>query len=63
MTRRVVEKLCTEKVCVDFLAPKFEQMLRKSQEMFGPFLYSGPKEFSHKTPGLLRRLSSVLRRF
>ena len=23
MTRRVVEKLCTKKVCVDFLAPKF----------------------------------------
>ena len=22
MTRRVVEKLCTKKVCVDFLAPK-----------------------------------------
>ena len=22
MTRRVVEKLCTEKVCVDFLAPR-----------------------------------------
>ena len=24
MTRRVVEKLCTEKVCVDFLAPTLE---------------------------------------
>ena len=22
MTRRVVEKLCTKKVCVDFLAPR-----------------------------------------
>ena len=25
MTRRVFEKLCTKKVCVDFLAPKYRQ--------------------------------------
>ena len=27
MTRRVVEKLCTKKVCVDFLAPKIGRRL------------------------------------
>ena len=29
MTRRVVEKLCTKRVCVDFLAPRREGVRRK----------------------------------
>ena len=30
MTRRVVEKLCTKKVCVDFLAPNYRS---KSEQL------------------------------
>ena len=46
MTRRVVEKLCTKKVCVDFLAPRFPDLL------FLAFLENG-KENHQKSKDFL----------
>ena len=41
MTRRVVEKLCTKKICVDLFAPiegGWEGLFRKGKEAFEVFL-------------------------
>ena len=63
MTRRVVEKLCTKKVCVDFLAPKKNQ--GKEGHGFAPNRFPGRElsAFHSAYGGEISYLNSCRSRF
>ena len=46
MTRRVVEKLCAKKVCVDFLAPNGDQ--GNQENVYVPNVYVSFFEYGFK---------------